>query len=236
MKATLNEGQVSSITKSTNVYIRAYKNTDLQECREIFTQGMEQLISLIARVIFPKYIQLLAALSAFVLPIVALLQWSVTMILLYIFTCVVMFALLYVLIYVECWKFINSCLATDLENIEKSYMSSDGSHMWVAEWNGKVVGMVGLLHKESHKPGVVELNRMHVLSSYRRKGIARKLLERVVSYAREQRYDKILLHTTSAQKAAFGFYKKCGFQLIKVLPFPQKLPTDLQLNYFELEL
>lgn len=100
-----------------------------------------------------------------------------------------------------------------------------------------VVGMVGLLHNESHKPGIVELNRMHVLSSYRRKGIARKLLGRVViSYAREERYDKILLHTTSAQKAAFGFYKKCGFQLINVLPFPQKLPTDLQLNYFELEL
>ena len=64
----------------------------------------------------------------------------------------------------------------------------------------------------------------------------RKLIERLVSYAREQRYHKIILNTTGSHKAALGFYKKSGFELIKVLPFEQKLPTDIELNYFELHL
>ena len=134
------------------------------------------------------------------------------------------------------WKFTDKSLKADLKDIGETYMSSDGSHMWVAEWNGKVVGMVGLLHDESHEPGVAELYRMYVLSSYRRKGIARKLLERLLCYAREQRYHKIILNTTNAQKAAFDFYKKSVFQLIKVVPFQQKVPTDLDVRYFKLEL
>ena len=127
-------------------------------------------------------------------------------------------------------------MKTDLKDIGKTYMSSEGCHMWVAEWHGKVDGMVGLLHNKNYKPGVAELQRMYVLSSLRRKGVASKLLEKLISYAKEQPYDNIILSTTSAHVAAITFYKKYGFQLMRVLPFPQKLPTDLRLNYFELQL
>ena len=138
--------------------------------------------------------------------------------------------------YYNGWEFTKNSLGADLKDIRKTYMSSAGCHMWVAECDGKVVGMVGLLNNENHEPGVAEVNRMYVLSSYRRMGIARELLERLVSHAREQRYHKIILNSTSAQKAAQGFYKKSGFQLIKVLPFPQKFPTDIEVNYFQLDL
>ena len=138
--------------------------------------------------------------------------------------------------YYHGWKFTDKSLKADLKDIGKTYMSSDGCHMWVAEWNGEVVGMVGLLHNESHEPGIAELCRMYVVSSYRRMGIAGKLLKRLVSYAREQQYHKIILNTTSAQKAAFGLYKKYGIQLINVVPFRQKVPTDLVMNYFAIEL
>ncbi|XP_020615045.1 probable N-acetyltransferase CML1 [Orbicella faveolata] len=232
----MSEGQLSPITNdSSAVYIRAYKNTDLQDCREIFTRGMEQLISLIARVILPKYFQRLAAFSAFILPIAALLQWSVTMILLYIFTCVVLFALLYVLIYVECWKFINSCLETDLGNIEKSYMSSDGSRMLIAEWNGKVVGMVGLVHNKSHKPRVAELQRMSVSPGCRRMGIARKLLDELLKHAKDQQFETVELTTTSAQTPAIRLYKKYGFKLKTVFPHHLRVLADLQYACFELQ-
>ena len=232
----MSERQLSPITSGSSVYIRAFKNTDLQDCREIFTRGMEQLISLVARVILPKYFQRLAVFSGFVLPIAAMLHWSVTTILLYVFTCFVLFALLYVLIYVECWKFINSCLETDLENIEKSYMSSDGSHMWVAEWNGKVVGMVGLIHNDSHKPGVAELQRMSVSPVCRRMGIARKLIDELLKHAKDQQLEKLELTTTSAQTPAIRLYKKYGFKLMAVFPYPQKILADLQYTCFDLRL
>ena len=131
--------------------------------------------------------------------------------------CVIIVVLYFGNAYYHGWKFTDKSLKADLKDIGNTYMSSDDSHMWVAEWNGKVVGMVGLLHDESHEPEVVELYRMYVLSSYRRKGIA-------------------ILSTTNAQKDAFDFYQKSGFQLIKVVPFRQKLPTDLEVRYFKLEL
>lgn len=234
-KEILLQGSTSSTAPSSSeVKIRSYESSDYEDCREIFTQGMEQLISLVTRVVFPRYCWILAALSVFAF--LAAFKYNLWIVPLYMFVCAFLLSLLYVNVYLECWKFINICLATDLMNIEKSYMSNDGSHMWVAEWNGKVVGMVGLLHDESHEPEVVELYRMYVLSSYRRKGIATKLLERLVCYAREHRYHKIILSTTNAQKDAFDFYQKSGCQLIKVVPFRQKMPTDLAVRYFKLEL
>ena len=163
-------------------------------------------------------------------------SWSLYVFCIYIGICVVILTLFYFNAYNEGWKYINKVLETDFKNIEISYMTNSGNHMWVADWRGKVVGMVGLLVKESHKPKIAELNRLNVLSAYRGKGVGAKLLERVVNYAKTQRYDRLVLITTSAQKNAYRFYKKHGFQIVDVRPFPQILPTDLRLHFFELEL
>ena len=196
---------------------------------------MEQLISLVTHVVFPRYCWFLAVMSVFVIP--AAIKWTFWICAVYIFVCVVILALLYVDIYIECWKYINSCLTTDLKDIDKTYMSSDGSnHMWVAEWSGKVVGMVGLLHNENHKPGVAELQRMSVSPVCRRMGIARKLLDELLQHAKEQRFDKIVLTTTSAQTPAIRLYKKYGFKLAAVFPYPQKILADLQYSCFDLQI
>lgn len=224
----------TTTTDSGEVKIRPYHSADYQQCREIFTQGMEQLIKLVTQLVFPRFCWLLAALS--VLVFLAALKYSLWLVPLYIFACVVVLSLLYVDVYLECWKFINSCLATDLKDIQKSYMTNDGSHMWVAEWNGKVVGMVGLVHNEGHKPGVAELQRMSVSSACRRMGIARKLLDELLKHAKEQQFEKLILTTTSAQTPAIRLYKKYGFKLVAVFPYPQKLLADLQYSCFDLRL
>ena len=219
---------------SGEVVIRSYHTADYQQCREIFTQGMEQLIKLVTQLVFPRFCWLLAALSAFVF--LSAFKYSLWLVPLYIFACLVMLSLLYVDVYLECWKFINSCLASDLKDIEKTYMANDSSHMWVAEWNGKVVGMVGLVHNESHKPGVAELQRMSVSPACRRMGIARKLLDELLKHAKEQQLEKLVLTTTSAQTPAIRLYKKYGFKLVAVFPYPQKLLADLQYSCFDLRL
>ena len=216
------------------VKIRSYQSSDYEDCREIFTQGMEQLISLVARVVLPRYCWILAVFGVFV--ILAAFTWTLWMFAYYIFVCVVVLALLYVDVYIECWRFINSCLATDLKDIDKTYMSGDGCHMWVAEWDGKVVGMVGLLHNENHKPGVAELQRMSVSPLCRRMGIARKLLDELLQHAKDQRLDKLTLTTTSAQTPAIRLYKKYGFKLMAVFPYPQRILADLQYSCFDLSL
>lgn len=214
--------------------IRSYRSSDYVECREIFTEGMQQLINLVTHVVFPRFLWYLAVVTVF--EIVASIKWSLWIFILCVFISIVLLALLYVDVYIECWKFINDCLKTDLLDIDKSYMSSKGSHMWVAEWNGKIVGMVGVIHNETHKPGVAELQRMSVSTSCRKMGIARKLLDQLIEHAREEGLQKIVLKTTSAQGPAVGLYKKYGFKHVDIFPYPQKILKDLEYWLFDLEL
>lgn len=214
--------------------IRSYRSSDYVECREIFTEGMQQLINLVTHVVFPRFLWYLAVVTVFA--IVASIKWSLWIFILCVFISIVLLALLYVDVYIECWKFINYCLKTDLLDIDKSYMSSKGSHMWVAEWNGKIVGMVGVIHNETHKPGVAELQRMSVSTSCRKMGIARKLLDQLIEHAREEGLQKIVLKTTSAQGPAVGLYKKYGFKHVDIFPYPQKILKDLEYWLFDLEL
>lgn len=214
--------------------IRSYRSSDYVECREIFTEGMQQLINLVTHVVFPRFLWYLAVVTVFA--VVASIKWSLWIFILCVFISIVLLALLYVDVYIECWKFINDCLKTDLLDIDKSYMSSKGSHMWVAEWNGKIVGMVGVIHNETHKPGVAELQRMSVSASCRKMGIARKLLDQLIEHAREEGLQKIVLKTTSAQGPAVGLYKKYGFKHVDIFPYPQKILKDLEYWLFDLEL
>ena len=197
---------------------------------------MVQLISLVLRVVFPRYIWLTSASSFFVLVLVMLFQWRSAVFLLYILICAITLSMLYIHVYIECWKFINSCLATDLKDIEKVYMTNNGCHMWIAEWNGKVVGMVGLVHNENQKPGMAELQRMSVSPACRRMGVAGKLLDELLNYAKDQRLERLVLTTTNAQTPAIRLYRKYGFKLVAVFSHPYKTLTDLQYHCFELQL
>ena len=223
-------------TDDAVVTIRSYQSSDSEDCREIFTRGMEQLISLVAQVVLPRYCWLLTTVGVFV--VLVAFGWSMWIFVFYILACVLALALLYIDIYIECWKFINCCLATDLKDIDKSYMSaSDGCHMWVAQWRGRVVGMVGLVCSDNHKPArVAELQRMSVSPVCRRMGIARKLLDELLKHAKEHKFEKVVLTTTSAQTPAIRLYKKYGFKLLDVFPYPQKILTDLHYTCFYLQL
>lgn len=237
MKQNLSGRQYSStaIVGLDDVTIRSYQNYDEQDCREIITKSMKQWINVAVRLDVPRYCRYIAVVGVLAL-FTAAFTWSTCIACLYIGICIFIMVLLYGNAYNNGKELMDRCLKADFKDIGKTYMSSEDCHMWVAEWNGEVVGMVGLLHNECHKPGVAELKRMHVLSYVRRKGVARKLLQRLLSYAKEQRYHKIVLSTTSANTAAILFYQKYGFQLIQVFPFHHKLPTDLQMCYFELHL
>lgn len=197
-----------------SMQIRSCRDSDYVECREIFTEGMQQLINLVTRVVFPRYLWYIA--MATIVSVLASMKWSIWILILNLFVSLVLSALLYVDIYLECWKFINYCLKTDLMEISKSYMYNDSCHMWVAEWHGRIVGMVGLIADEKQKPGVAEVQRMTVSSSCRKMGVGRKLLEELLSYAKQQRLKRIVLTTTSAQAPAIGLYKKYGFSLVGV--------------------
>jgi GNAT superfamily N-acetyltransferase len=57
-----------------------------------------------------------------------------------------------------------------------------------------------------------EVRRMYVLSSARRAGLARKLLEHIEAHARAQGFRRLVLETGNRQLPAMRLYEASGFQ------------------------
>ena len=122
-------------TASENqVTIRSFESRDHEECRELFAQGMWQLANPAMKMTLPRFLRYAVCLSVLVVAIA--MKYSFVVLPVYLVSVVVLSALLYVHIYMECYKFISYCLNTDLMDIKSSYMSDSSSHMWVAEWQG----------------------------------------------------------------------------------------------------
>ena len=89
---------------------------------------------------------------ATVFAILAAVMWSTCILVVFAVIIFILLVCFYIIIILQIARqqYLNYTLKYDLKDIEKSYMSDDGCHMWVAEWRGKVVGMVGLIHNKSH--------------------------------------------------------------------------------------
>ena len=95
----------------------------------------------------------------------------------------------------------------DLHDLEGHYLG-EGSHFWVAEIDGRLVGMAAIERKDA---GTGRLRRMRVTTTERRQGLAQALLETAERFCREQGYRRLVLDTTEQQTAAHQLYEKNGF-------------------------
>jgi GNAT superfamily N-acetyltransferase len=94
-----------------------------------------------------------------------------------------------------------------------------GSHIsFVCEHNGQIIATAGLTLFEMPPTDkllngkVAKLMNMYTVPNYRRNGIATKMLEFVMEYAREHEYYKIMLNTSPMGKK---LYENFGFSLIE---------------------
>jgi len=94
-------------------------------------------------------------------------------------------------------------------DIKRKPRNADKFSFIIAYISGKAVGC-GCI-KPLSKYGC-ELKRMFVEKSYRRKGLAEKILKRLESEARKRGYRKILLETGPRQPEAIALYEKFGFK------------------------
>ncbi len=78
----------------------------------------------------------------------------------------------------------------------------------VADIDGMIVGTMAL--KKINK-NEVRLKRMYVRKGYEHRGIAQKLLDELLEFARVNGYKKVLLHTYPTMKHANKFHEKNGF-------------------------
>ena len=106
-------------------------------------------------------------------------------------------------------RYIRHSLADDLADIPGHYLGEPGSHFWVAENDGAVVGIVGV-QRRSDDEG--ELRRMSVAANARRQGVGLGLLQTVEDFCRESGYKRIRLTTVSPLTAAIAMYRRFGYR------------------------
>ena len=115
----------------------------------------------------------------------------------------------------------------DLRDIEAVYLG-EGSHFWVVEKEGEVIGMVAVRRKDGE---TAELTRMRVAGSHRRRGLGQRLLALAEDFCRRKGYRRVVLNTSDRQAAARRLYERNGYALASAMPIP-----PLTLFYYRKEL
>lgn len=85
--------------------------------------------------------------------------------------------------------------------------------IWIAESGGKFAGSVGLV---KHDEKTVQLRWFLVDAAFRGRGLGTQLLEHLVAYCRDMRFERIFLWTVSTMAEARPLYKKFGFRVSEV--------------------
>ncbi len=100
------------------------------------------------------------------------------------------------------------------ESLDKMYDAYSHSRMqyYAVEKKGEIVGGAGIAPLQGEtSDDICELQKMYFLPVTRGKGIGYQLIEKCLSFAKEQGYTKCYLETMPYMKAARKLYHKVGF-------------------------
>jgi len=87
-----------------------------------------------------------------------------------------------------------------------------GSYYFVATIDEKVVGGCGIFPTENLPQGTCELVKLYVAKEARGTGLGKQLMEKSMSWAKENGYTQVYLESMPELKKAVSIYEKVGFQ------------------------
>jgi len=116
----------------------------------------------------------------------------------------------------------------DAENLPGPYQLPRG-RLYLALLDSMPAGCVALRPLEATQG---EVKRMFVLATARRNGVARALMEQLISDARQMGYRSLRLGTMAEMTAAQSLYRELGFTQIP----PYRVDDKLDTVFFELDL
>ena len=110
----------------------------------------------------------------------------------------------------------------DLQDITGFYQTGAGG-FWLAIEADKVVGTIAL---KDMGEGLAAVRKLFVVRTHRGsdKGLAKALLETLISHAQASGLTNLYLGTTVDFKAAHRFYEKHGFNMMDSAKLPQSFP------------
>jgi N-acetylglutamate synthase-like GNAT family acetyltransferase len=109
----------------------------------------------------------------------------------------------------------------DLADVAGAYQAG-GGEFWVARADGEVAGTIAAIRIADD---AVALRKMFVAADHRGgSGLAARLMETLVEWARAEGVRTIYLGTTAVMSAAHRFYAKHGFARIDPAELPPSFP------------
>ena len=97
----------------------------------------------------------------------------------------------------------------DIENIQQAYFNDESSHFWVAELDGRVLGMIGVASDRNHR---AEIRRLRVNTDWQHTEIAERLMETAVAHCSHHGYLKVVFDTRFDTDAAMSLFDRFAFQ------------------------
>lgn len=204
--------------------IRKYNNGDYEAVRDLFAQGMLDYV--------PGTTSYMLKLPQVYCPILAssiILQFLFQSYFLSFLAVGVSLAAVHCILFFACRNLIKQCHNGDLRNIQESYMWKPNSCFWVAESGGRIVGMVGAQPPPNSTTDMT-LRRLSVARDQQRRGIAKALCRMVFDFARQGRYKRVVLDTSTFQFNAHKLYQKLGFRITKIIPSKTRLGRFAKLS------
>lgn len=101
-----------------------------------------------------------------------------------------------------------------------------GGHIFMAKYEGIVVGTIALL-KVNHE--TFELAKLGVLEQYQNKGIGKELIVFALNKAHEMHVKKVILYTTNRLESAIHLYESFGFKSVK-MPVQKYIEAEVKME------
>ena len=108
-------------------------------------------------------------------------------------------------------SYIARSLTEEIDRVSEYYSERNGG-FWVAVEGVGIVGMFGL---EPSGEGAMELRRMYIDPDFRRRGMARKMLDFAEQQCRRRQRPRMDLSTSELQQEALALYRNAGYALVR---------------------
>jgi len=98
-------------------------------------------------------------------------------------------------------------------------LRSGSKAWWVAINQGAAVGLITarIMDVLWHDSPILHIEELVVIESWRRKGVAKQLLDTTIQFGKEQHSNKVELDSGFARTESHQFYEKMGFEFVSKL-------------------
>ena len=103
---------------------------------------------------------------------------------------------------------LNNFSQEDIDNIKSGY-EGERENFFVIENNNSIIGTVGI--KEDDKKTAL-MRRLFINPDYRGKGFGKKLIEKVINFCKDNKYNKIRFRGNLIMKNARSMLNSIGFK------------------------